>query len=120
MDIRYLTVVEWEYREFMNELGYPSPRWLDFRPDDKSFSLGTIVVLLEFSSTLKNPDSPHKTGYTGRMTARRVKQTVCNRIGVQAGWIALLYEDHPLTQEMRETAEKIMAAYDPADGKIPT
>jgi hypothetical protein len=119
MDVRYQTVTDWEYKEFVGEAGFDLPRLLDFRRNDGSFKYQGTVVLLEFGHDIDRPGK-YKTGYTGRMVAKRVKQTMCNRLGVLKGWIALLYEAVELTDEMRETAEKIIASYNPADGKIPT
>jgi len=120
MDVRFVTVSEGEYKEFVGEAGYDHPRWLDFRRNDGSFSFRGTVILLEFSHDVTGHPGGFKTDYTGRMVARYIKQTMHSRLGVAPGWIALLYEPTELTDEMVETAKKVISAYNPADGKIPT
>jgi len=120
MEIEYLTIFNFDYREIAGECGEIDWKRVDFRKDKEVYKTDNIMVYIDFDFPPHKPgEDVKKPQYSGKFVARRIKQTVRNHPGITKGFAAILLEETETTKEMKKEVKKIIAKYKKEGGLIP-
>jgi hypothetical protein len=124
MDIEYMTIFGFDYKEIAGECGQTDWKRVDFRKDKPFYKTGNILVYIEIDFPAREPgEDVKKPQYSGRFVSRRVKQTIRNHPGITKGYVAILLEETDYTEELllqiRKEVKKIIAKYKKEGGLIP-
>jgi hypothetical protein len=124
MEIKYLTIFGFDYKEISGDCGEIDWKRLDFRKDKPIYKTGNVIVYLEIDFPPRDPgEDAQKPEYSGRFVTRRIKQTVRNHPVLQKGYVAILLEEFKHTDEslvaIRQEVKNIIAKYKQEGGLIP-
>ena len=123
MEIEYLTVFSFDYREIAGKCGEIDWKRLDFRKNKDVYKTGNTLVYLEIDFPTRKPgEDVKKPEYSGEFAIRRIKQTVRNHPGVTKGYTAILLDESPhapgLRGEVAAEVKNIIAKYAKEGGLI--
>ena len=117
MKIVFVPVWGYMYRE----LSARKPRMVDICRHNDLLKMGNVVVYMEFDFATGQDGKPIlKPGFTGRYTARKIKQTLSGYPGVEKDRIVLMLKRHHSNWfKIRKGVRLAMAEHAERGGVIP-